>query len=81
MNVAAHIRLKFAAAWLLSLSAAGASAQCGGVRPILEWRTENGLMYFADITDHSFQWPDSVTWHSVDGIQTHRDRASYTCTR
>ena len=70
MIVVAHIRLKFAAALLLSLSAAGASAQCGGVRPILEWHTENGLMYFADITDHSFQWPDSVTWHSVDGIQT-----------
>lgn len=70
MNAVAHIRMKFAVASLLSLSAAGTSAQCGGVRPILEWHTENGLMYFADITDHSFQWPDSVTWHSIAGIQT-----------
>jgi hypothetical protein len=69
MNVVAHIRLKFAVASLLSLTAAGASAQCGGVRPTFEWHTENGLMYFSDITDHGFQWTDSITWNSISGIQ------------
>jgi PKD repeat protein len=70
MNAVSHIPMRFTAPLLFALTTTGATAQCGGVRPAFEWRSEVGLMYFTDLTDHGFQWPDSISWNSNAGIHT-----------